>query len=60
MTDSAEFEIDVGDLRWRCNPDRLGFETTDEVPCCADIIGQDRAVDAIRLGLEIGSPGYNI
>jgi ATP-dependent Lon protease len=60
MTDKHELEVNVGDLRWRCNPDRLGYETTDEVPCCTDIIGQDRAVEAIRLGLEIDSPGYNI
>ncbi|MCK4773255.1 MAG: AAA family ATPase, partial [Candidatus Krumholzibacteria bacterium] len=60
MTDKHELEIEAGKLRWRCNPDRLGYETTDEVPCCTDIIGQDRAVEAIRLGLEITSPGYNI
>jgi lon-related putative ATP-dependent protease len=55
-----EHAVSVGDLRWRCNPDRLGFESTDEVACCSDIIGQDRALAAIRLGLEISSPGYNI
>jgi len=60
MSDLQNYKISVGELRWRCNPDRLGFETTDEIPCCTDIIGQERAVNAIRLGLEIDSPGYNI
>jgi ATP-dependent Lon protease len=60
MTEARKFQVDVKDLRWRCDANRLGFETTDEVTAVKDIIGQDRAVDAIRLGLEIGSPGYNI
>ena len=60
MGDSSDLRIGTEELRWRCNPDRFGFETTDEMECCHDIIGQDRALDAIRLGLEISSPGYNI
>lgn len=60
MGSLSKHEVKVGDLRWRCNPQSLGFETTDDVPCCSDIIGQDRALGAIRLGLEIQSPGYNI
>lgn len=59
MAEPRGFRVDVEDLRWRCDPDRLGFETTDEVSACKDIIGQDRAVEALRLGLEIASPGYN-
>ena len=47
-------------LRWRCDADSLGFETTADFPCCHEIFGQDRALNAIRLGLEIDSPGYNI
>jgi ATP-dependent Lon protease len=60
MGSPSEHQVKVSDLRWRCNPDRLGFDTTDDVACCDDIIGQDRALAAIRLGLEIDSPGYNI
>jgi ATP-dependent Lon protease len=48
------------DLRWRCDPAGLGFETTDELDARPNIIGQDRALDAIRLGLTLHSPGYNI
>lgn len=48
------------DLRWECDSARLGFETTNELEFKPNIIGQDRALDAIRLGLCIRSPGYNI
>jgi lon-related putative ATP-dependent protease len=60
MRKVSKWELKTGELRWRCRPDDLGFETTDEIPCCKDIIGQDRALAAITLGLEISSPGYNI
>jgi ATP-dependent Lon protease len=48
------------DLRWECSASQLGFETTDELDFKPNIIGQDRALDAMRLGLSIRSPGYNI
>jgi len=47
-------------LRWRCDPDRLEFETTDEVDPVAGVIGQSSAVDALGFGLEIDAPGQNI
>ena len=60
MARPSKFRLNPGELRWTCDPNALGFKTTDEVPCCEEIIGQERALDAIRLGLEIDSPGYNI
>jgi len=53
-------EVPVEKLRWRCDPEKLNFTTTDEVEPCDWIIGQDRAVKAIKLGLDIESIGYNI
>lgn len=53
-------EVPVEKLRWRCDPENLNFTTTDEVEPCDWIIGQDRAVKAIKLGLDIKSIGYNI
>jgi len=38
----------------------LPFETTQAVQACEEIIGQERAQEAIRLGLNIHSIGYNI
>ncbi len=53
-------EVPVKKLRWRCDPKTLGFKSTDELKICVDIIGQRRAVNALRLGLDIESLGYNI
>ncbi|OGP89423.1 MAG: ATP-dependent protease [Deltaproteobacteria bacterium RBG_16_47_11] len=53
-------EVAVEKLRWRCDPNVLPFETTEAIEPCDEIIGQDRALEAIRLGLDIGSVGYNI
>ncbi|HRT27546.1 MAG TPA: AAA family ATPase [Syntrophales bacterium] len=53
-------EVPVEKLRWRCNPESLKFQTTEECEYKEGIIGQDRAVRALKLGLTIESPGYNI
>src|SRR5512136_2424972 len=53
-------EVPVEKLRWRCDPQSLPFETTASVVACDEIIGQERAEEAIRVGLNIGSIGYNI
>ncbi|MHC4410815.1 MAG: AAA family ATPase [Planctomycetota bacterium] len=47
-------------LRWRCDPALLPFETTEEVEALPGVVGQDSAVAALRFGLEIDSPGQNI
>ncbi|MBI5967531.1 MAG: AAA family ATPase, partial [Deltaproteobacteria bacterium] len=53
-------EVPVEKLRWRCPPESMPFTSTDEIKPCLEIIGQDRALKAIRLGLEMESLGYNI
>lgn len=53
-------EVPVEKLRWKCDPDSLGFETTEECEYTTGIIGQKRAAKAIGMGFEIDSPGYNI
>ena len=53
-------ELPIDKLRWTCNPDALGFETTLDCEKSDGIIGQERARKAIVMGLEITSPGYNI
>jgi ATP-dependent Lon protease len=52
--------VPVEKLRWQCNPDLLPDETTEAIEPCREIIGQERALEAIHLGLDIGSIGYNI
>lgn len=47
-------------LRRRCDPDTLGFATTEEVPPLEGTIGQPRAVEALEFGLEIQAAGFNV
>ncbi len=61
MTDETKFEeVPIEKLRWRCPVEKLDLATTDDVEPCDWIIGQDRAVKAIKLGLDIKCVGYNI
>ncbi len=53
-------EVPIEKLRWRCPLDSLPFNNTEEINPCTDIIGQERALRAIRLGLEMDSLGYNV
>jgi lon-related putative ATP-dependent protease len=55
-----DFEVKPGHLRGACDPDSLGFETTDALPDLDAIVGQDRAMAAISFGLEMETKGYNI
>jgi ATP-dependent Lon protease len=47
-------------LRRTCPAESFEFESTAELEASRDIIGQERALRAIALGLEMDSPGYNI
>lgn len=47
-------------LRWTCDPSFFSFGTTAELPPLQGIIEQERPTRAIRFGLDITSPGYNI
>lgn len=60
MVEKTFEEVPIEKLRWRCNPEILPFETTETIQPCHEIIGQERALEAIRLGLDINSIGYNI
>jgi len=53
-------EVPVDQLRWHCDPKSLKIKTTDEVKPIKEIIGQDRALRALQLGLEIKHAGYNV
>ena len=47
-------------LRWRLDTSLFSFETTAELEPLEGIIGQRRALEAMQIGTEIHSPGYNI
>lgn len=44
----------------RCDTVGFSFDTTAELPDLDTILGQDRALEAIRLGAHIRHPGYNL
>ncbi|MCA9873614.1 MAG: AAA family ATPase [Anaerolineales bacterium] len=47
-------------LRRPCNPEQFQFTTTADLPDLDDIIGQERAVEAIRFGIGIQHDGFNL
>ncbi len=53
-------ELSAEALRWRLDPSTLPFETTSDIEPETDIIGQPRALDAFRFGVEMERSGYNI
>ena len=44
----------------RCDPKKLGFETTADIEQEINLVGQERVSDAINFGMNIPHPGYNI
>jgi lon-related putative ATP-dependent protease len=47
-------------LRWRCSPERIPFETTAEIEAVTGDFGQERALRALRMGVEMTASGYNL
>jgi lon-related putative ATP-dependent protease len=43
-----------------CKPSQFKFKTTDDLEDLTDVIGQDRAVEAIQFGIGIQREGYNL
>ncbi len=43
-----------------CTADEFSFTTTDDLEPLTEIIGQDRAIAAIRFGLGMANQGYNL
>ena len=55
-----KYEIPTEMLRWYCDPKSLSLTSTDDIEPSRDIIGQERALRALRLGLEIHNAGFNV
>jgi len=47
-------------LTWRCDPAQIPFETTAEIDASTEFFGQDRAVRALQMGVELTASGYNV
>jgi len=52
--------IDATDLRRTIDPSNFDFETTADIEPLEGTIGQERALEAIDMGLEMDSCGFNI
>lgn len=53
-------ELSADKLYWRCDPARVPFETSDQFEPMEGVVGQDRALRALKMGVELAAPGYNI
>ncbi len=53
-------ELTAEKLRNVIDPAQFDFSSTKEMESLEDVIGQERAVQALELGLEIDDPSYNI
>jgi len=47
-------------LFWRCDEADIPFDSTEDLEPLAQHLGQDRAADALRFGLDIRHAGFNI
>jgi predicted ATP-dependent protease len=53
-------ELPLDKLRWRCELSRIPFETTAQAELREGFIGQERALRALKMGVELSAPGYNV
>ncbi|HEX3543352.1 MAG TPA: AAA family ATPase [Candidatus Acidoferrum sp.] len=56
----AHEELVPAKLRWRCDLSRIPFETTAQAELREGFIGQERALRALKMGVELSAPGYNV
>lgn len=59
MTPSP-LSLNAEQARWVCPLEWIPAETTEGVEPIEGIIGQDRAIRALKMGVMLNSPGYNI
>ncbi|MZQ98327.1 MAG: AAA family ATPase [Acidaminobacter sp.] len=55
-----KYELEPHQLTRACDLNCLPFETTEELEPLKAIMGQDRAVEAVKFGLKMKRKGYNI
>jgi len=58
--DASPSPLSPQSLRPTCNPKAFNFKTTAELDEVNGLIGQERAVEAIRFGTEIQRKGFNL
>ena len=53
-------ELSYKSLKKYCNPEKLPFETTEELEPITTGIGQERGIKALEFGLNVDIKGYNL
>ncbi|NOZ13276.1 MAG: AAA family ATPase [Acidobacteria bacterium] len=53
-------ELTAADLEFRYSGKALNFRSTDDIAPATGIVGQPKAVEALKFGLSINHDGYNI
>ena len=53
-------ELTASELRWVCKPSEYNLSGVEKDQSLIGIIGQERAIRALKLGIELYSPGYNV
>lgn len=53
-------ELDCSQLKITCPPETFEFDSTRNLAPIHEIVGQERAVKALKVGVELWSQGYNI
>ncbi|MBS4537424.1 AAA family ATPase [Clostridium sp. D2Q-11] len=54
------YKISINQLKKECDLSLFDFNTTEEVEDWEGLIGQERAMEALKFGLSINRKGYNI
>ncbi|SUZ52017.1 uncharacterized protein METZ01_LOCUS4871 [marine metagenome] len=57
---ASRFRVNWDQTTWNRDLETFAFQCTDELTPLDHFIGQDRAQEAIRFGLEVDKPGYNL
>ncbi|HXW17238.1 MAG TPA: ATP-binding protein [Candidatus Acidoferrales bacterium] len=53
-------ELPPEKLRWHCDASLVPFATTSEAPLVEGEMGQERALRALQMGVELTASGYNV
>jgi hypothetical protein len=54
------YRVNVAKLTRQCSDDPFDFNTTKDLSPLDEVIGQQRAVEAIHFGLDMKGPGYHV
>lgn len=55
-----EYLVPLDRLKKKCNCDVFESKTTEDLPAARELIGQKRAMEALKYGLSVAKKGYNI